>query len=565
MKKSFRKILVICTVLAMILGTTFASAATKTEVTSLDGAKAKVQVDWNHRYTYDELGKQLKDLNKAYGKLSKLETIGKTHEGRPLYCMTITDQSVAKSKKTEVTVFGNIHGGERESASSAMYSAWYLLENSGTTKVKTLLKNYIVYVIPVINPDGYEQSFIWNTRQNMKPTDHDGDGIPFNDNYKDIDGDGYIADISAVDAAKTVTGSAGRESDDANKDGILGNDPKGSNIDMNRTFDYLWGEDGVMDSEGESPASEPEIQAVQNFIKAHPNMTCLATLHTGIQCVLYPWGYRKAHKDLDDMNDIKYMDQTAKEMTKTIAEGTQRNFYYKQSYHDYPTYSELIDYAYGKFGIHPYTIEVYSGGSSEDSAYDPNHDLSSDKGCKWNNKLPDVKEVYYTHEEAAKILEAAGVDPANLQIKDKATNEYRLWKASEGLLFKTSATAQMVDKAPEGQDVMVNGVMKGILKMFENEKAVNTVKLTVKASASKGKVKLTWNKPKGQITGYQVQKSKYSAKGFLNVNKNTTKTSITNTKNLKKGTTYYYRVRPITKVNGKTTYGQWAKVSVKAK
>lgn len=24
-----------------------------------------------------------------------------------------------------------------------------------------------------------------------------------------------------------------------------------------------------------------------------------------------------------------------------------RNFYYKQSYHDYPTYSELIDYAYG--------------------------------------------------------------------------------------------------------------------------------------------------------------------------------------------------------------------------
>ena len=289
-----------------------------------------------------------------------------------------------------------------------------------------------------------------------------------------------------------------------------------------------------MDSEGESPASEPEIQAVQNFIKAHPNMTCLATLHTGIQCVLYPWGYRKAHKDLDDMDDIKYMDQTAKEMAKTIAEGTQRNFYYKQSYHDYPTYSELIDYAYGKFGIHPYTIEVYSGGSSEDSAYDPNHDLSSDKGCKWNNKLPDVKEVYYTHEEAVKILEAAGIDPAKLQIKDKATNEYRPWKASEGLLFKTSATAQMVDKAPEGQDVMVNGVMKGILKMFENEKAVNTIKLTVKASASKDKVKLTWNKSKGQITGYQVQKSKYSAKRFLNVNKNTTKTSITNTKNLKK-------------------------------
>ena len=64
MKKRFRRIVVICTVFAMVLGTTFASAATKAEVTSLDGAKAKVQVDWNHRYTYEELGKQLKDLKK---------------------------------------------------------------------------------------------------------------------------------------------------------------------------------------------------------------------------------------------------------------------------------------------------------------------------------------------------------------------------------------------------------------------------------------------------------------------------------------------------------------------
>lgn len=563
MKKRTRRIVVICTVAMMLFSTAFASAATT--VTSTNGAKAKVQVDWNHRYTYEELGSQLKDLNKAYSKYSKLTTIGKSHENRPLYCMEITDKSVAKSKKTEVTVFGNIHGGERESASSAMYSAWYLLENSGTSKIQKLLKEYIVYVIPVINPDGYEQSFIWNTRQNMKPTDHDGDGIPFNDNYKDIDGDGYIAAVSAVDASKNVTGSAGYESDDANKDGILANDVKASNIDMNRTFDYLWGEDGVMDSEGEAAATEPEIQAVQNFIKAHPNMTCLATLHTGIQCVLYPWGYRKAHKDLDDMADINYMDKTAKEMTQVIAEATQRNFYYKQSYHDYPTYSELIDYAYAKFGIHPYTIEVYSGGSSEDSVYDPNHDLSSDKGCKWNNTLPPVKEVYYTHEEAVKILEKAGVDPAKLQIKDAVTKEYRLWRANEGLLFKTSSTAQMVDKAPEGQDVMVDGVMKGILKMFENEKAVNTIKLSAKASASKGKVTISWNKPKGQITGYQVQKSKYSTKGYSTITKSTAKTSITNTKNLKKGTVYYYRVRPLSTVNGKTTYGQWTKVSVQAK
>ncbi|MGF6375226.1 hypothetical protein M2140_000260 [Clostridiales Family XIII bacterium PM5-7] len=563
MKTRMKRITVICLAAIMALGTTISSAASVGTITSTNGAKAKVQVDWNERYTYAQLEKQLKDMKKNYSKLSKLTSIGTSHEGRKLYCMAISDYSVAKSKKTEVTVFGNIHGGERESASSAMYSAWYLLENSQTPAVKKMLKEYIVYVIPVINPDGYEQSFTWNTRQNMKPTDRDGDGVPFSDTYKDIDGDGFIATLSAVDAANKVTGSAGYESDDANKDGILANDPKASKIDMNRTFDYMWGEDGVMDTEGEAAATEPEVQAVQNFIKKHPKMTCLATLHTGIQCVLYPWGYRKAYKDLDDLKDIEYMGKTAKEMTEVMSKATQRNFYYKQSYTDYQTYSELIDYAYGKFGIHSYTIEVYRGGSNN-SAYDPNRDLTSDQGCSWNNTLPAVKEVYYTHDEAVALLKEAGVDPDKLQVKDATTKEYRPWGATEGLLFKTSSTAQMVNKAPEGQDVMVEGVMQGLLKMFKNEKAVNTIKVSPKATATKGKVKISWKKPTGQITGYQIQKSKSATKGFVKVAK-TKNLSYTNAKNLKKGVKYYYRVRPYSVVNGKTTYGQWTKTSVVAK
>ena len=50
-----------------------------------------------------------------------------------------------------------------------------------TPYVKGLLDAYTIYVIPVINPDGYEQSFVINTRPNLRPQDANGDNIPFSD------------------------------------------------------------------------------------------------------------------------------------------------------------------------------------------------------------------------------------------------------------------------------------------------------------------------------------------------------------------------------------------------
>ena len=45
------------------------------------------------------------------------------------------------------------------------------------------------------------------------------------------------------------------------------------------------------------------------------------------------------------------------------------------------TAAELIDYAYGRYNIHAYTVEVYSPGKSE------NGDISS---CKWENTMPEA-------------------------------------------------------------------------------------------------------------------------------------------------------------------------------
>ena len=123
-------------------------------------------------------------------------------------------------------------------------------------------------------------------------------------------------------------------------------------------------------------------------------------------------------------------------MAQAFQDYTGRGFYSMSSNEDYPTAAELIDYAYGRYNIHAYTIEVYSPGKSEDG------DISS---CKWENTMPEATWVFYSRDE---IRDTLGL---------------------EGLWFYTSSTNQMVNRAPEEQDVMVRGCRDAILTMMESE------------------------------------------------------------------------------------------------
>lgn len=428
-------------------------------------AEETVTIDWNVRYTYAELEDQLEAISAAYPEISALYPIGHSWQERTLWCMELTDPETDKSAKTGIAVMANIHGGERESASCAMYFAWWLTENSDTERVQVILKNYVIYVIPVINPDGYEQSFVYNTRTNLRPVDANGDGTAFSDPYTDLDGDGFIATLyrgtADVQPDRKTTPIFGMESPDWDKNGILGDDPRTSGIDMNRTFDYQWNrfdidtvETGVVGANaysraGYTAASEPEVQAIQNFL-LNNEIDALATLHTGIQSVLYPWCYR-AYDESADSESLLYMKNVAEKMAAAFQETTGRGFYSKSSYEDYPTSAELIDYAYGRLNIDAYTIEVYNGGQSE------NGDIAD---CKWEDTLPEDKWVFYTQEE----LTAMGLDVAALTDQNGES-----LAEDEGLWFYTASRAQLVNSAPEDQDIMVQGCRDALLVMIDSE------------------------------------------------------------------------------------------------
>ena len=193
MKTRAKRLLCLCLALLLVLGLTAcggsgSAGGKKAELLSMDArpdAPSEIpeglDIDWNYRYTFAELEGQLARLAETYPDITNLYSIGTSWQERDLWCMELTNKAIPAGEKTGIGVFANIHGGERESASSAMYTAWWLALCSGDDYVKGLLDNYIIYVIPVINPDGYEQSFVINNRPNLRPRDANGDNIPYSD------------------------------------------------------------------------------------------------------------------------------------------------------------------------------------------------------------------------------------------------------------------------------------------------------------------------------------------------------------------------------------------------
>lgn len=399
-----------------------------------------LDIDWDQRHNFEFHENLLQDLQKEYPKLAKTYSIGHSWREQDIWCIELTSNKKNINNKTKIAVFGNIHGDEQESGEAAAYTAWWLATNyNKDEKVNNILDNYVIYVIPIINPDGYEQSFIYPVRENLRPTDHNDNNLVFSDPYTDTNGDGIIAQVytgaedSKIDERKYI----GMESPDWNKNGIPGDDPKNSDIDLNRTFDYMWNYIDVDSTPvqggnaytraGNNPASEPEIKAVQNFLIKNP-VHAMVTLHTGIQCVLYPWCHTN-----EEPENVKFFKKVSTEMAQAFEETTGRKSYVNQSFNDYPTSAEMIDWTYGRLGIHSYTMEVYRSGK-------PIENGRIEGQCTWGNTLPEDEWIYMGD-----------------------------WNGIENVWFRNTSKAQMVGVAPPEQTLMLKGTKNAILKMIESE------------------------------------------------------------------------------------------------
>jgi len=278
--------------------------------------------------TVEETYAALSALAAAHPDLAQWLDIGDSWEktqpggaaGYDIYALVLTNRSIPGPKPT-FFLMAAIHARELTTAETATRFAEYLVNNYGSDPQATWLLDFTeIHIVPQTNPDGRkmaEAGEYWR-----KNTDND-DGCTSYPYY---------------------------------------------GTDLNRNSSFMWGGSGASTNpcdatyRGPSAASEPEIQAIQNYVGSiFPDQRgsglndpapldatgTFITLHSYSQLVLWPWGF-------------DYPQAPNHTQLQTLG----RKFAYFNGYDPgqasglYPAAGTTDDWAYGELGIAAYTFEL---------------------------------------------------------------------------------------------------------------------------------------------------------------------------------------------------------------
>lgn len=209
----------------------------------------RAQIDFNQYHTPTSLTNDLTNLAANHPATSQLFSIGTSVEGRPIQGIKIsTNPAVDDPTKGDVIFVGLHHAREWLAAEMPLRLAEYLLTNTDP-KLQACINNLQIWIIPVLNPDGYV----------------------------------YTADPNGY--------RYWRKNRRNNGDGTFG-------VDLNRNYGFEWGLNSGSSPNtnddtyrGPSPFSEPEVAAFRDFVAARRNPKAMLTYHTFTEQFLRPWSY----------------------------------------------------------------------------------------------------------------------------------------------------------------------------------------------------------------------------------------------------------------------------------
>mgnify|MGYP000011625445 CR=1 FL=1 len=386
--------------------------------TGAPASPALPDVDWRHYHNYSELTGILADLEAAAPELVELISIGKSWLGNDIWALAITNETAGRATMG-VLVVGYHHARERISLEVPLYIAWRLVSEATTNKtIASLLEQAVFYIIPALNPDGIAASELnpWH-RKNLRPVDEDHDGLVDEDPPEDVDGDGKIS-FWWNDTA------SGFEGIDNDGDGLLNEDWPGG-VDLNRNYGFRWDDPSAMsgspdpsreDYRGPSPFSEPETQALRDFVLG-PGTTDIVfavSYHSGASCVLYPWSYT-----FGPCPDDEVLGRLA--MTYGLVAGYP---YERWAVMDYTCSGEWGDWMYAVAGALPLTVELYG---------------MYDNGTWWDEHVEEVDGTYYFRD----VWEY--FNPPEGRIEDICAKNY------QALLATVLELPELLEVAPGGQ------------------------------------------------------------------------------------------------------------------
>ena len=203
--------------------------------------------DWDAYKNLSQIETYINNLAANYPGLCEVFSIGTSVEGRDIWVLHIS--GTPSGSKPAVFYHALIHCREWITAPVVLYLANHLTSNYGSNPdVTALVDGVDIYLAPCVNPDGYV--YTWTTERYWRKNRRNNGG------------------------------------------GVYG-------VDLNRNWGYQWGYDNYGSSpypsdetyRGPSAFSEPETQALRDFILADPNILAYMDYHSFSQLILWPWGY----------------------------------------------------------------------------------------------------------------------------------------------------------------------------------------------------------------------------------------------------------------------------------
>ena len=101
-----------------------------------------------------DLTTELEQMRSDHPHYVDLTSIGTSVRGRELWTVRITDPSVPAEGKYQVYIDGEHHGDELLGGELCLLLLHHLLEDRSDARVQEVLGNYIIWVTPMLNPDG---------------------------------------------------------------------------------------------------------------------------------------------------------------------------------------------------------------------------------------------------------------------------------------------------------------------------------------------------------------------------------------------------------------------------
>lgn len=252
-------------------------------------------------HNWQEVESFLKKVAKDYPDITKLKEVGTSLKGRSIWALKISDNASQKEVEEPVIFFNSMHHA-REIATPeiAIDIIKHLTENYGKSQnVRHWVDANEIWIMPMLNVDGNDK--VWNEDKNWRK----------------------------------------------NARGVYG-------VDINRNYPYKWGScKGSSGTEwspmyrGKAAGSEPETQAMMNFVKDIRPVFSIS-YHSYAQMVLFPYGCKG--------------DRTH---TREVVEGIGNKLANLLNYKPgtswdilYATDGTDIDWFYQQYQVIPYVLEV---------------------------------------------------------------------------------------------------------------------------------------------------------------------------------------------------------------